>query len=149
MDDGSHDILGHYLDSLSGAFYIGSARGYVFVEHEGKIHFLSPRKRAEYVSIFYSEGFLEVYTIWGRGGERAVRIVADARMVSAFSEGDDLYILIKPHGAYSMISGIVGVILKGARELEDSIRSAVEASSFEKGKNETEASMELNLGQPV
>ncbi|WP_088858372.1 hypothetical protein [Thermococcus profundus] len=99
--------------------------------------------------MFYSDGFLEVYSIWGRGGKNAVRIVADAQMVSTVTDGEDLYLLIKPHGRYRGISGVIGVFLVGARGMEPVITAAVEASSMGKGKNEDTALIDLAPSQPV
>lgn len=125
MDDAAYEILGHYLDSLSSSIYLGSAKGFVFVEHDENIYIISPIECTEHISIFYSEGFLEIYTIWGRDGKNGVRILADIQKISVFSREDDLYIVIEPHGAYEMVNGVIGIYLKGARDMEPTIKSAI------------------------
>jgi len=145
MNGTAYEILGHYLDSLSGSIYLGSAKGFVFVEHNGEVHFLSPVECTEYVSIFYSNGFLEVYTIWGPGGENGVRLLADTSRVSVFSRKDDLYILIEPHGSYEMVNGVIGVFLRGAKDMESTLRSAI--NSLEIRRKGEDGIIELARGQ--
>jgi len=147
MDGSAYEILGHYLDSLSGSIYLGSAKGFVFVEHDEKVYVISPVECTEYVSIFYSDGFLEIYTIWGRGGENGVRLLADTSRVSVFSKGDDLYILIEPHGSYEMVNGVIGVFLRGAKDMEPTIRSTIDLVDLKrKGK---EGVIEVVQGQEL
>lgn len=87
IDDVAYEILGHCLDSLSSSINLGSAKGSVFVEHDEKIHVTSPVECTECVSIFHSDEFLGIYTIWGRGRKNRVRILADIRRVSIFWRG--------------------------------------------------------------
>ncbi len=145
MDGTAYEILGHYLDSLSGSIYLGSAKGFVFIEHDENVYVISPVECTEYVSIFYSDGFLEIYTIWGRGGENGVRLLADTSRVSVFSRKDDLYILIEPHGSYEMVNGVIGVFLRGAKDMESTLRSAI--NSLEIGRKEEDGIIELAGGQ--
>ena len=119
-----YEALGAYIDDLSGALYLGTARGEISVSNGDGKHPMTPSDESmPLIDVFYRDGSLEFVAFWARDGEnRACRLRISLSKTSIIYRSNEILIKARPHGS---LKGVAEVILLGNPGFAGTLRRTI------------------------
>ncbi|WP_456453486.1 hypothetical protein [Thermococcus sp.] len=119
-----YEALGAYIDDLSSALYLGTARGEISISNGNGKHLMTPSgKSMPLIDIFYRDGSLEFVAFWtGNGKTRACRLKAALSKTSVEYRSGRIVMEIEPHGS---LNGSAEVVLLAGRGFANTIKRTI------------------------
>ncbi|NJE05877.1 hypothetical protein E3E36_06915 [Thermococcus sp. M36] len=111
-----YEALGSYIDDLCGSIFVGTARGKAIM-YLRKKYPLTPEDGLPFMNIFYTNGALEITSIWNRRGERGAFLITGAPEGVEVRDGGVVYITFRFGKAVVLVTVHGGPGL--AKTLED------------------------------
>ncbi|WP_461865195.1 hypothetical protein [Thermococcus sp.] len=119
-----YETLGAYIDDLSNALYMGTARGKIAMSNgNGKYEITPLNGSMPLIDIFYKHGTLEFVAFWANNGEnKACRLKVALSKTSMEYHSKQIILRIEPHGA---LKGMTEVILLGNKEFANTLKRTI------------------------
>ncbi len=128
-----YEALGAYIDDLSNALYIGTARGRIAMSNGNGEYEITPSNGSmPLIDIFYKRGALEFVAFWANNGEnKACRLKVALSKTSLEYHSKQIILRIEPHGT---LKGVTEITLMGNKEFANTLRRAIHEEKHRKTK---------------